>query len=71
MYPIPAPYRVSSLHVRIVGLWHMAVKRSMQSFAVVIGSHTDDTCKKRLQRPWLEVKTSLKKHATWRITNER
>lgn len=36
MYPIPAPYRVSSLHVRIVGLWHMAVKRSIQSFAVVI-----------------------------------
>lgn len=27
--PIPALYRISSLHVRIADLWHIAVKRSM------------------------------------------
>jgi hypothetical protein len=37
MHLIAEPYRISSLHVRIVGSWYMAVKRPMQSFTVVLG----------------------------------
>jgi hypothetical protein len=36
-----------------------------------LGSQTHDTCEKYTQRSWHAWKTSLKKYATLRITNER